>query len=94
MPITADPIDVDTIVVPDDLSSILKKDRATPTFNTVLAKHRKIVTPLRRQVWPVATSDEPTAEPEDVPDPHPGVEPEPADVPAPEPTNPETDPEG
>jgi len=90
MPITADPIDVDTIVVPDDLAKILQKHRTTPTFNTVLAKHRKLVSPLRKQVWPVATApedpEEPAPEPSDAPEVTPTPEPSAApEAPAPTP---------
>lgn len=97
MPITATPIDLRHIIVPDNLSDILQKGgkQETPTFNAVLSKHRKLAASLRRQAWPVASTVEPVSEPEDdeeVPDPHPGVETEPADVPAPE--DPESTPEG
>lgn len=98
MPITATPIDLRHLVVPDDLSAILQKGGRdqTPTFDAVLSKHRKLVSGLRRQLWPVVSTVEPDPEPapEEVPAPHPGVESEPADVPAPEPTDPESDPEG
>jgi hypothetical protein len=101
MPITATPIDLRDLVVPDDLSAILQKGGRdqTPTFDAVLSRHRKLVSGLRRQVWPVASTVEPDPEPEAAPEeerpaPQPGVEPEPADAPAPEPTDPESDPEG
>jgi hypothetical protein len=101
MPITATPIDLRDLVVPDDLRDILQKGGRdkTPMFDAVLSRHRKLVSGLRRQVWPVVSTVEPGPEPEaapeeEVPDPHPGVEPEPADAPAPEPTDPESDPEG
>lgn len=81
MPITATPFDLRDLVVPDDLSEILQKGGRdkTPVYDTVLSKHRKLVSGLRRQVWPVATD--------------PGAEPaEPADEPdaAPEADEPET----
>jgi hypothetical protein len=100
MPITATPVDLRHLVVPDNLSDILQKGGRgqTPTFDAVLSKHRKLVSGLRRQVWPVLSTVEPDPEPEtapeEVPAPHPGVEPEPSDAPTSEPTDPESDPEG
>jgi hypothetical protein len=93
MPITATPIDLRDLVVPDDLRDILQKGGRdkTPTFDDVLSRHRKLVSGLRRQVWPVAIdpAPEPT-EPADEPEaaPAPGVdEPENPEA-APEPTGP------
>jgi hypothetical protein len=87
MPITATPFDLRDLVVPDDLAEILQKGGRdkTPVYDTVLSKHRKLVSGLRRQVWPVATepATEPT-EPADEPDPAPGAD---------EPENPEAAPE-
>jgi hypothetical protein len=105
MPITATPFDLRDLVVPDDLAEILQKGGRdkTPVYDTVLSKHRKLVSGLRRQVWPVASTVEPAPEaepepeaaPEEAPTPaDPGVGSEPADVPAEEPAAPESDPEG
>lgn len=89
MPITATPFDLRDLVVPDDLSDILQKGGKdkTPTFDAVLGRHRKLVSGLRRQVWPVATdpAPEPADEPESAPAPeadepeNPDAAPEPAD---------------
>jgi hypothetical protein len=86
MPITATPIDLRDLVVPDNLSDILQKGGKdkTPTFDAVLSKHRKLVSGLRRQVWPVATDPapepaDPTDEPEAAPNTEPADEPETSD---------------
>jgi hypothetical protein len=96
MPITATPIDLTHIHVPDDLSEILRKGGgSTPIFDHLLTRNRKVVAALRRQVWPEAIAATPDLEPEapedpeGVPSPHPRVEP--AETPAPEPADPEQD---